>query len=60
MKLLAAFAGTRTGGRHELLTDNGDSIKSHTLRYNGALRCPAPERCGGGDISADMFERLAK
>jgi predicted metalloprotease with PDZ domain len=54
-----AIAETRTGGKLEILTENGDFFKAHTLDYKGGLRYPALERTSGTDILANILKPLA-
>lgn len=54
-----AIAETKTGGKLDILTENGDFFKAHSLDYKGGLRYPMLERAGGKDVIADILKPLA-
>jgi predicted metalloprotease with PDZ domain len=59
-ELKLAVADTKTGGKLELLTENGDFYKTCTIDYKGGAKYPALERVAGEpDLLADILKPLA-
>src|SRR5262249_18160088 len=56
-----AVAATKTGGKLELLAENGDFFKTHTLAYKDGARYPRLERTDGKpDILAEIMKPKTK
>ncbi len=55
--LKSAVAATATGGKLELLAENGDFFKTHTVEYKGGARYPRLEKQDG---KADLLSEIVK
>jgi predicted metalloprotease with PDZ domain len=59
--LKSAVAATKTGGKLELLAENGDFFKAHTLDYKGGARYPRLEKVEGKtDLLAEIIKPKVK
>ena len=56
----AAVAGTKAGGKLELLAESGDFFKTHALDYAGGARYPRLERGTGDDLLAEVIKAKGK
>lgn len=54
--LKAAVAGTKTGGKLELLTETGEFYKTHTIDYKGGARYPVLDRGDGHDVLSQILQ----
>ncbi len=57
-RLTAAVAGTKTGGKMELLLENGEFYRTHNLDYHDGLKYPRLERLPGD--RADLLSQIVK
>ena len=58
-ELKAAVAETKTGGKLELLTENGEFYKTYAVAYKGGAKYPALTReSGTPDLLADILKPL--
>lgn len=59
--LKTAVAATKSGGKLELLAENGDFFKSHALEYKDGARYPRLEKVAGqADVLAEVVKPKAK
>ena len=55
------IAATKTGGKLELLVENGDFFKTHALDYKGGARYPRLEKVEGkADVLAEVVKPKTK
>jgi hypothetical protein len=55
--LKSAVRATNSGGKFELLAENGDFFKSHVVDYKGGARYPRLEKTEGKD---DLLTEIVK
>ncbi len=58
--LKAAVAGTKTGGKLELLAESGDFFKTHALEYSGGARYPRLSPSSSDDKKGGMLSEILK